>query len=138
VLVTATGSGVVCLELDEATQHAAPIRAKLAAYRRSLAARPGWHALFVVPGAARAAWLRRVAAATDVGGISLWTVARDDLRLAGADAPITSLTGPAATSSLRGAMVDARPWRSRDPVGSLAWIELLGTGGGEDVRAVLT
>jgi hypothetical protein len=65
-------------------------------------------------------------------------VARDDLRLAGADAPITSLSGPAATSSLRGAMVDARPWRSRDPVGSLAWIELLGTGGGEDVRAVLT
>jgi hypothetical protein len=138
VLATATGLGVVCLELDEATQHAAPIRAKLAAYQRALAARPGWHVLFVVPGAARAAWLRRVAAETDHGGISLWTAARDDLRLAGADAPITSLTGPAATSSLRAATVEAGPWRSREPVGSQAWIELLGTGGGEDVPAILT
>jgi hypothetical protein len=136
VLATATGSGVVCLELDEATQHAAPIRAKLDAYGRALAGRPGWHVLFIVPGAARAAWLRRVAAATDLGSVTVWTVARDDLRQAGADAPITLLTRPAATSSLRAAMVDARPRRSREPVASPAWIELLGTGGGEDLTAV--
>lgn len=138
VLATATGSGVVCLELDEATQHAAPIRAKLAAYRRALAARPGWHVLFVVPGAARAGWLRRVAAGADLGGVTVWTVDRDDLRRAGADAPISSLAGPPPTSSLRAAMVDARPRHSREPVGGHAWIELLGTGGGEDVAAVLT
>jgi hypothetical protein len=137
VLATSSGSGVVCIELDEATQHAAPIRAKLAAYRRALAARPGWHVMFVVPGAARAAWLRRVAAAPDRGGVTAWMVVRDDLRLAGSDAPISSLAGP-LTSSLRAAMVDARPRRSREPVAGPAWIELLGTGGGEDVAAVLT
>jgi hypothetical protein len=35
-------------------------------------------------------------------------------------------------------MVEARPRRGWEPVGSQAWIELLGTGGGEDVAALLT
>lgn len=136
VLTTDTGSGVVCLEMDEATQHAAPIRGKLRAYRRALAGRPGWHVLFVVPSGDRAGWLRRVAGATDVG-VMLWTVSREDLGQAGADAPITSLAQPVVTSSLRSAMADSHPRHSRAPVGSQAWIELLGTGGGEDVTAVL-
>jgi hypothetical protein len=126
VLATAAGSGVICLELDEATQHAAPIRAKLGAYRQALAGRSGWHVLFVVPGPARAAWLRRVAVATDLNAVRVWTVARDDLRLAGADAPITSLTGTPATPTLHAAMVGARSRRSREPVANQAWIELLG------------
>ena len=50
-----------CLEIDEGNQHAAPIRDKLRAYRRALDGRPGWHVLFVVPTADRAAWLRRAA-----------------------------------------------------------------------------
>ena len=49
VLESGSGSAVVCLEIDEHAQHRTPIRDKLAAYRRALDGRPGWHALFVVP-----------------------------------------------------------------------------------------
>ena len=46
-------SGVLCLEIDEATEHAPQIKAKLAVYEHVLADRPGWHVVFVVPTAAR-------------------------------------------------------------------------------------
>ncbi|MDQ3691865.1 MAG: replication-relaxation family protein [Chloroflexota bacterium] len=60
VLQTEGGSGVVCLEVDEATEHAPQILAKLDAYSRILP-RCGWHLLIVVPNEDRLDWLRRVA-----------------------------------------------------------------------------
>ena len=43
--------------MDEGTQHAPVIRARLAAFGRCLPARVGWHLLFVVQTEQRARWL---------------------------------------------------------------------------------
>ncbi len=133
VLVTETGSGVLCLEIDEATQHIAPIHDKLRAYHRALDGRRGWHALFVVPSAARRSWLLRVAARLDLAGADLWTVVAVDLGRAGIGVPLTRLGGQALTAPLRDVLVDPRSRLSATPVASRAWLELLGSGGGEDV-----
>ena len=50
------GAGVVCLETDQSTEHAPEIRDKLARYEPALRPRAGWHVLFVVETAARAAF----------------------------------------------------------------------------------
>lgn len=131
------GSGVLCLEIDEATQHVAPIRAKLHAYRRALANRPGWHLVFVVPTPARRTWLRRIARAQDVGSVSAWLVTMDDLRRGGIEARFVPIVGPTAPSTLRQVLTGPHPRRSATPVASLAWIELLGSGGGEDLTELL-
>ena len=137
VLATGAGSGVVCIEIDEATQHVAPIRGKLRAYRRALEERAGWHVLFVVPSSARRAWLRRVAAALDLGSAGLWTATADELRWAGLDAPVVSLAVHSTSTTLVEALVDPRPRWSATPVATRAWLELLGSGGGEDLGGVL-
>jgi hypothetical protein len=131
-----TGSGVLCLEVDEATQHVAPIRDKLRAYRRALADRPMWHLVFVVPTAARQTWLRRIARDEDVGSASAWVIHMDDLRRGGVDARLLPIVG-STTSTLREILADPRPRRSETPVGSRAWLELLGSGGGEEADALL-
>jgi hypothetical protein len=53
-----SGSAVLALEVDEGTEHAPVIRAKLARYAEALDGRAGWHLVFVVGGAERARWLR--------------------------------------------------------------------------------
>lgn len=58
-------SGVLCLEIDEATQRRAIIEAKLNGYRRLFDAYPDWWLLFVVPFRNRARWLRTVAGGVD-------------------------------------------------------------------------
>jgi hypothetical protein len=90
VLAGPAGSGVVCLEIDESTQHIAPIRAKLRAYRRAIGGRPAWHALFVVPSSTRGGWLRRIARGCDLGGLSLFIVTADTLHRDGAAAELAS------------------------------------------------
>jgi hypothetical protein len=132
VLAGPAGSGVVCLEIDESTQHVAPIRAKLRAYRRAIGGRPGWHALFVVPSSTRRGWLRRVARGCDLGGLSLVVVTADALHRDGAAAELASTVGPARTVTLTDLLSDARPRRSATPVATPAWLELLGSGGGEE------
>jgi hypothetical protein len=52
-------SGVICLEIDEATQRRAVIEAKLNGYRRLLDANPTWWLLFMVPSRTRA-WMAPV------------------------------------------------------------------------------
>lgn len=131
------GSGILCLEIDEATQHVAPIRAKLHAYRHVLANRPGWHLVVVVPTPARKTWLRRIARAQDVGTVSAWLVTMDDLRRGGIEARLVPIVGPTAQSTLRQVLTGPDPRRSTTPVASRAWIELLGSGGGEDLTELL-
>jgi hypothetical protein len=128
-------SAVLCLEIDEATEHAPQINAKLAAYERVLADRVGWHVVFVVSTAARLTWLRRVARSRLDGRI--WGVVLADLESEGPDAPSVPLPRPSQPRGLRLVLDDARPRRSATPVGSDAWIELLGSGGGEDLDEVL-
>ena len=65
VLTEAERSGIVCLEIDEATQRLAAIRAKLAGYRHLVEVYPDWQILFVVPTANRARWLAGVAGSVD-------------------------------------------------------------------------
>jgi Replication-relaxation len=137
VLDTPSGSGVLCLETDEATQNVAPIRAKLAAYHRSLAGRQGWHVLFVVPSPARRAWFARVGRADDVRGLSVGVVLRDELRRVGLDATVTMLPTPCEPTRLRALLDDQRRRAGRAPVASRAWLELLGSGGGESGDGML-
>lgn len=132
VLDARTGSGVVCLEIDESTQHVAPIRDKLRAYQLAIGGRPGWHALFVVPSSARRGWLFRVARACDLSGLSLFVVTADDLHRRGIAAELASAAGPARTPTLRVLLSDDRPRRSATPVETRAWLDLLGSGGGEE------
>jgi hypothetical protein len=135
VLQVDGGSGVLCLETDEATEHAAQIRAKLATYERILAGRVGWHVLFVVPTSARLTWLRRVA--RPALAARAWGVVLADLEFDGLDAPGVTLDRSGQARSLRSILDDARTRRSPAPVGSDAWIELLGSGGGEELDGVL-
>ena len=137
VVASASGSGVICFEIDEGTQHIAPIRAKLRAYQRALGGREGWHVLFVVPTAARRTWLRRVAAGLDRGDVNVWIVVLRDLTLAGLGAPLMQLGAPAVTKRVRDVLVDARSRTTTTPVTSQAWLELLASGGGEDLGGIL-
>jgi len=53
-----SGSAVLALEVDEGTEHAPVLRAKLARYAEALDGRDGWHLLFVVGEPERGRWLR--------------------------------------------------------------------------------
>ncbi|HEV8489408.1 MAG TPA: hypothetical protein VGQ58_06435, partial [Candidatus Limnocylindrales bacterium] len=135
VLQVDGGSGVLCLETDEATEHAPQIRSKLATYERVLADRVGWHVVLVVPTAPRLAWLRRVGRSRLDGRV--WGVILGDLESAGLDAPVVPLSRSRQPRNLRSVLEDPHPRRSAAPVGSAAWIELLGSGGGEELDEVL-
>jgi hypothetical protein len=135
VLQVDGGSGVLCLETDEATEHAPQIRSKLATYERVLADRAGWHVVFVAPTAARVVWLRRVGQSRLAG--RAWAVVLNELERAGLDAPVLPLSRASQTRDLRLVLDDSRPRRSGTPVGSDGWIELLGSGGGEELDEVL-
>ena len=132
-------SGVLCVEVDEATERSAVIRAKLSGYATHLRARRGWHVLFVVPSHERLAWLRRATGWNHwpelVG--RCWGVVLPELRLAGADAIATPVACRGDSRPLLTILDDPRPRRCPTPVGSDEWVELLATGGGEDVSEAL-
>lgn len=135
VLQVDGGSGVLCLETDEATEHAPQIRSKLAAYERVLSDRVGWHVVFVVPTAARLSWLRRVGRFRLDG--CAWGVVIAELESDGLNAALFPISRAAQPRVFRSVLEDPRPRRSATPVGSDAWIELLGSGGGEELDEVL-
>lgn len=137
-LQTRDGSGVLCLEIDEATEHEPQIRSKLPAYERVLPSRPGWHVMFVVPTADRLAWLRRVGRpqADSLAG-RVWAVVLADLEASGIDAHVVPVGGAGKREPLRSLLDDFRPRRCPTPVGSDAWVQLLGSGGGEDLDEAL-
>jgi Replication-relaxation len=130
VLVTTdAGSAVLALEIDEGTEHRRPIRAKLAAYRRPLAARPNWHLIVVVPSPIRADWMIRQAESLDLGP-QAWVVTRGDLARDSLDAMLDPLDAQESPRSIR-SLLKPPLRRTPAPVGSRAWIELLAAGGGE-------
>lgn len=130
------GSAVLCLEVDEATEHAPTIRARLDAYERALAGREGWHLVWVVPTEDRLAWLRRVARWEERPGLERcsWGVVLDDLRASGLRASVSPAGWPGDVVPLASVISGPRPRRCPTPVGSPSWIRLLGTGGAEETE----
>jgi len=129
VATTDGGSAVLALEIDEGTEHRRPIRAKLAAYRRPLAARPSWQLIVVVPSQIRANWMVRQAATLDPGP-QTWVVTRADLARDSLDTLLRPLDPTQSPKSIRSLLKPPRRL-SPVPVGSRAWLELLAAGGGE-------
>ena len=138
VLRDGEGSAVLCLEIDEATQRRAVIEAKLNGYRRLFEAHPTWWLLFVVPSRNRARWLRTVAAGVDEAvAARAWVTSLMALRTGHLECPALPMTGAARATPLR-ALTDGSFDRLADaPVGSEAWLRLLGEGGIEELEQVL-
>ena len=132
-------SAVLCLEMDEGTQHAPVIQARLAAYGRWLPARAGWHLLFIVQSEQRTRWLRRLGSWHGPASLESrsWVVRLADLSSEGLDALVVPIVGAESAVPLRGLARDPAPRESAAPVGSNAWSELLGSGGGEDLSQSL-
>jgi hypothetical protein len=140
VVVLADGdrSAVLCLEIDRATQRLAAIMAKLARYRRLLEAYSDWQVMFVVPTAGRARWLRKVAPATDEGvAVHSWVTSLAALRSGHLAAPVLGLGAVGRRATIEDLYVLAASRRSRTPIGSDAWLRLLGEGGVEELDRVV-
>ena len=138
VLQTEGGSGVVCLEVDEATEHAPQILAKLDAYSRVLP-RCGWHLLFVVPNEDRLDWLRRVARWDDRPGLTgrAWALTLPELQQAAVGATVAAVGWSAPSRPITAILVDHRRRHCPAPVGTAAWVQMLGSGGAEDLDEAL-
>jgi hypothetical protein len=133
VLADGRRSGVICLEVDHATQRRAVIAAKLAAYRLLRQRHPEWQTLFVVPSAARARWLLRLfGSAHDDLVASTWITTLPALCAAHVAAPIVPIRGRLGQAAVRDLLTDSAPRSSVPSVASGAWLQLLGEGGGED------
>ena len=123
-------SAVVCLEIDESTERGPQIRSKLDDWARVFAVRPEL---------VRLDWLRRNAGAgrrPALEGRAFGVVARD-LDSAGFQALVAPVGWRGKRAPLDALIAEPRSRRSGTPVGSAAWVELLGSGGGEDVDRVL-
>jgi hypothetical protein len=133
-------SGVLCLEINEATEHSPTIRSRLGAYERSLAGRDGWHLVWVVPTEERLGWLRRVARWDQRPGLEhcSWGLVLGELGTSGLRTRTQPVGWSGEAVSLEAVIVDPRPRRCPTPVGSLAWIRLLGSGGPEETDEALT
>jgi hypothetical protein len=127
------GSAVLCLEIDEATEPGPVIRDKFSRYDRALWSRV-WYLLFVTGSPERAARLATFGRGHSYPGIGgkAWALVLPELRAKGLDAPILSLTVGARRSTLGALLTDPHSRRCPTPVGSDAWLRLLGGGGIED------
>ena len=132
-------SAVLCLEMDEGTQHAPVIRARFAAYGRWLPARAGWHLLFVVQSEQRTRWLRRLGSWH--GPASLGSARGSCASPTSAATDSTRWRCPSSARSHLNRFVASpgiRPVASRPrPSGHRRGLELLGQGGGEDLSDAL-
>ncbi len=128
------GSALLCLEIDESTERGPVIRDKLARYETALWSRL-WHVVFVVGSAERAARLAAIGrlAPTRAGlAGKAWALVLPDLRAKGLAAPLVALNPSVARTTVGGLLGDPASRRCPTPVGSDAWLHLLGTGGVED------
>ncbi len=133
------GSAVLCLEIDEATEHSPTIRGRLAAYERALASRAGWHVLWVVPTEERLGWFRRIGRWDARPGLDQcsWGLVLDDLRTLGLRAPTQPIGWSGGPVPLEAIVADPTTRRCLTPVGSSAWVRLLGSGGAEEADEAL-
>jgi len=140
VVQLAGGSAVLCLEIDEATEHSPTIRARLGVYERALAGRDAWHLVWVVPTEERLGWLRRVARWDQRPGLERrsWGLVLDELRTAGLRARTQPVGWSGEAVSLEAVVADPRLRPCPTPVGSPGWIRLLGSGGAEETDEALT
>jgi hypothetical protein len=136
----AGGSAILCLEIDEATEHSPTIRARLGAYERALAGREGWHLVWVVPTEERLGWLRRVARWDRRPGLERcsWGLVLDDLRAVGLSARTQPVGWSGEAVSLEAVIADPHVRPCPTPVGTPGWIRLLGSGGAEETDEALT
>jgi hypothetical protein len=95
--------------------------------------------LFVVPTEGRLAWMRRSAGPGRRPTLEgrAFVVVAGDLDSAGLQAPVAPVGWRGERAPLAALIAEPRSRRSGTPVGSAAWVELLGSGGGEDVDRVL-
>lgn len=138
VLQLKARSAVLCIELDEGTEHHPVIIDKLARYASRLRDRSGWHLLFVVPSRERLGRVRRLARRP---GLAIpgraWVALLTDVRgdgLGAAAFPAWAVGNPGSLADL---IDDPRDRSSIAPVGGDAWLAMLATGGVEDFDRLL-
>ncbi len=140
VLQAETGSGVLCLEIDQNTERGPVIRDKLTRYETALRPKTGWHLLFVVGSAGRANAI--AGTARHKGGYPRlagqgWALVLPELQSHGLDCSVIALNPGIARTTLGALLVDPTQRRCPTPVGTAAWLQLLGLGGHEDFDEVL-
>lgn len=131
-------SAVVCIELDEGTEHHPIILDKLERYAVQIGDRTGWHLLLVVPSTDRLVRVRQLAgrAGTAVPGHT-WLTLLEDVRRYGLMAKAFAAGSVHDSIALRNLIDDPRDRRSGAPVGGDAWLSMLATGGVEDFDGLL-
>jgi hypothetical protein len=135
VLQAPTGSAVLGLEIDQNTERGPVIRDKIGRYVTALRYdKAGWRLLFVVPSAPRAGSLARHG--SHKGGFpglagQAWALVLPELRTRGLDARVVALNPNVARTTLGALLVDATPRRCPTPVGTDAWLQVLGLRGNE-------
>ena len=140
VLQAPRGSAVICLEIDEGTEHGPQLRDKLDRYRDALAGRSGWHVVFVAPSRPRVDFLVRVAKrhGGDPGIHGrVWALVLGELLSSGLGTTVAPLFRGGRRLALGELVTDAAPRRCPTPVGTDAWFEVLGTGGFEETDEAL-
>jgi hypothetical protein len=135
-----SGSAVLCLEIDQATEHGPQIRDKLARYGDALHARLGWYLVFVAPSRERIDFLARVARRN--GGYPglagrAWALVLGELDQAGLATTAVSMFVDGQRTSLGDLIVDRTPRRCPAPVGTEGWLKVLGYGGDEETGEAL-
>jgi Replication-relaxation len=135
-----TGSAVLCLEIDEATEHGPQIRDKLARYGDALYGRPGWQVVFVAPSRDRVDFLARVARRG--GGFPglagrAWALVLGELSVAGRGTTVVPLFSVGRRLALGHLVSDPMPRRCPTPVGTDAWLRMLGDGAAEETDEAL-
>jgi hypothetical protein len=135
-----SGSAVLCLEIDEGTEHGPQLRDKLARYGDALGGRSGWHVAFVNPSRERVTFLARVARRG--GGYPAitgraWALVLAELSGGGLATEVVPLFPGGRRLALGDLVTDPVPRRCPTPVGTDAWLEVLGTGGIEETDEAL-
>jgi hypothetical protein len=134
------GSAVLCLEIDEGTEHGPQIRDKLARYSDAVVGRSGWHVVFVAPSRQRVDYLtgpaKRGGGYPDLVGRT-WALVLGELAAAGLGAVVVPLFAGGRRLALGGLVSDRVSRRCPTPVGTDAWLRMLSDGGAEDTDEAL-